>query len=419
MTLESLSLAGKTEVWRPIVPEFEPEISFYESQGGIARSIWQEKFQHLEEIVKGSSQVLFTGIGGGMASEDVTWATNGAKGVKYHGDGLQVPPYLDLKKTYGKDLRALFLVASTRTPDEMTGLVSVALEYRKQGVDNIFVVLGAFPHERQDHHFKDNGGNEINQAETLEAMILMMAGSKMFDGGLVLQPHSMQVTRIGLINGLPLLPIDASNLMLERSGVRKVVKPFVLGPDKGRRNVAMWLATKLNCPYGVCKKSRSRITDGLPEVEIPIKVLEYIKNNDCSPVIFDDEIREAGTAQALRRALAGWAKRFYMFAEKGFFADMNGKGITAAEALALPLEFEGQSYAYDEELIVVTDAVTPIKPIDPIAHKLQVLRLRQDVDYLTTYLQHNLVPNGNDLWLRDEKVMNTLLRLDLMVERYS
>ena len=97
---------------------------------------------------------------------------------------------------------------------------------------------------------------------------------------------------------------------------------------------------------------------------------------------------------------------------------MNGTNMTAAQALALPLEFNGQPFKYDEELIMVTDAVAPIRPVIEIANKLQVLRLRQDIQRLCGYLQSNFVPNGNRNWLRDEQAMGTLLRLDLMVERY-
>lgn len=404
--------------WVPEIPVYEPEVSFYESMGGIVRSMWQEKYRYLEGVIQQSSKVMFTDIGGGVSTEEVIWSADGAKGIKQHGDGLRIPPFVPLEKKFGFVPRALFLVASTRTPDEMLGLCSVAEEYRRQGVDYIFPVFTAFPHERQDHHFIDKQGEPIYQAETLQTMIRMIARSGLIDGGLVLQPHSMQVTRIGFTEGLTLLPIDASNYLLEMSGVRSVQNPFVIGPDKGRRNIAKWLATKLNCPYGVCKKSRARTTDCLPEVEIPKEVLQYIQEHDCSPVVFDDEIREAGTAQALRRALAGWAKRFYMYAVKGFFADMNGTNMTAAQALALPLEYQGEPFRYDKEFIMVTDAVAPIKPVNEIADKLRVMQIRGDIENLTQYLQNNFVPNGNENWLRDENEMRTLLRLDLMVERY-
>jgi len=39
------------DIWRPTVPDHSPEISLTESQGGVARRLWGEKFLQKAELI--------------------------------------------------------------------------------------------------------------------------------------------------------------------------------------------------------------------------------------------------------------------------------------------------------------------------------------------------------------------------------
>lgn len=399
------------------VPVYDPELSLTESQGGRARAIWARKFGEYKKLASESSEIIFTGIGGAVASD------NGSE-VSIHGDGSKIPSYVDLKEEYGKVPKVLFLVASPKEVDDINGLDGVAEEYKNQGVEKIIVMMTSLAHERQDHKFRGEDGEIIKQPITLRPVIRTMANSEFIDGGLLFGGHSMQAIEIAEEMDWPLLPMDTFDFMVEESGVRQIDNPMVFGLDKGRKNEALRLAAKLGCPFVVADKSRARVGDengdGEPTMWIHMKALVYALQNNCTAVSLDDEIREAGTTSVQRKYLAPWVDRLVIVALKGFFAKSQidtAAEKTAAERLAEEVPKMG---GFEKEELIISDAVEPLTVLGPVENKLTIVKMREQLDKTFKYLKENLVPNdanGNEDWLREQKD-GLLVRLDIAKEVY-
>ena len=222
-----------------------------------------------------------------------------------------------------------------------------------------------------------------------------MAGGGYIDGGLILQPHSLVSVEEARECGLPLLPIDAFDFLVERSGMRQVEKPFVIGPDKGRKDKNIRLARILGCDHASAKKTRDRTGTGRAEVDIPDWVIENIRANNLNPITIDDEIRTGSTMVGIAEGLGDLPLRIY--AVKGFFAgcavrDMQRENI---------------------QTITVTDAVSHHEDVGPIRHKLQVLSLKHELLAFIDHVRLNLVDPDNERWLRDLDPNECLLKLDM------
>lgn len=400
--------------WQPALIEYAPKISLTESQGGFARRLWGEKFRECGELIRTDSELLFTGIGGGVALE-----RGGISLPLKHGDGSQVPFYVNLEEKFGRVPRVLFMTASMMFSDHLVGLLSVAQECKDQGVEVVIPVLTACAHERQDHKWKDAVGKRILQPITVDTIVKMLLatpadqGGPLCDGALLVGSHSMRPMITAAKFDFPLLPIDPYNFMVEGADLRSRQNLVILSPDKGRKNDGMRLAHELNIPYGACEKVRARVTSGDATVELKDpKLLEYIREMGATVVYFDDEIREATTMAGGRVAVAGAARNLVIVAFKGIFGGLRGReDVTAADLLAksLPTPFE-------HEEIIISDAVQPVRSVEPIRNKLTVLPLGGEIRRLIEYLQQNPTPLDEG-WLREPAA--GLLELNLVKEEYE
>jgi len=401
------------ETWRPTIPDHNPEISLTESQGGVARGLWGEKFRERGELIRTDSELLFTGIGGGVALEG-----GGINLPLKHGDGTQVPFYINLEEKFDRVPRVLFMTASMMFSDHLVGLLSVAQECKDQGVEVIIPVLTACAHERQDHKWKDADGDRILQPITVDTIVKMLLatpadqGGPLCDGALMVGSHSMRPMITAAKFGFPILPIDPYNFMVGGAGLRLKEHLVVLSPDKGRRNDGVRLAHELNIPYGACEKARARTTSGDATVELKDpRLLEYIREMGATVVYFDDEIREATTMAGGRIAVAGAARNLVIVAFKGIFAQLRDRQETAAELLAKPLPAP-----FEHEEIIISDAVEPVWSVEPIKDKLKALFLGREIKKIIAYLQQNPIPLG-ERWLREPSA--GLLELNLVKEEYE
>ena len=401
------------ELWKPTIPDHDPEISLTESPGGVARRLWFERFLPKAELINNYSELLFTGIGGGAALE-----AGGANSPLRHGDGTQVPYYVDLEEKFGRVPKVLFLTASVMFADHLVGLLSIAQEYKNQGVATIISILTACSHERQDHKWRNADGSRILQPITVDTVTKMLAatpadkGGSLCDGALVLGLHSLRPVITAARLGFPLMPIDPYNFMVGGAGLRLKEHLVVLSPDKGRKNDGIRLAHELNVPYGACEKARAREINGDATVVLKdSKLLEYIRQMRSTVVYFDDEIREATTMVGGRVAVSGAAQNLIIVAFKGIFANLRGREETAAQLLAKPLK-----QPFDQEEIIVSDAVSPVRSIEPIKDKLTVLPLAGGIGKTVSYLQQNPIPL-NERWLREPAA--GLLELNLVREEYD
>jgi len=377
---------------------YEPVISLEESWGGRARKLWQTRF--VETVNPFNSALLYTGIGGAPLD-------NAKVGVRVYGDGSLIPKYFDLRTHLGCVPELLFLLASPFSTDSVVGLRGLARTYKEQGVQKIIPIMTSLAHERQDHQFFDSNGKPILEVTTLKDIVEILKDGGYIDGGIIIQPHSLRSVELALRVGFPLLPIDAFKLLVERAELRNIKNAFVIGPDKGRKDDARILASVLDCPMGSALKTRDRLNGGRPTVIIPDDVLQHIKEIQANVIIVDDEIREGGTIGGLANALDGFAESITVCAVKGIFA--HGEGESAIDHLIHPLI----------KRIVITDAVKPLTDTKPLRKKLQTIKLGPEIARLVAYLQQNLVPSNNEVWLRDRNKTNTPLRLDLSVEQIS
>jgi len=406
------SLLYEESEWSPESPEWNIKESLC-SPGGQAKLLWEQCFKECAEIPLGKSQIIFTGIGGAVANAD------GLGGVKRHGDHSEIPKYIDLEKTFKEVPELLFLVASSVTADNVLGLKSLARQYKNQGVRKIITVLTGLAHERQDKDFFDQG-EKILETDMLNDVLGVLAQEdiivrsdeksweRCIDGGLIIQPHSLESVKFALQRGFPLLPIDAFDFLVANSGITGYLqdtrdKVIIIGPDKGRGSVAKRFAALFKLPFASAKKVRARREGGYPTVTLPTKVLDYIRDNNCTVITFDDEVREGATIGELAKLLQVVAKAFKVYVIKPIFASNSEGTKTAIDHLLHSL--------IDE--IVITDAVQPLNDVIPISHKLKVVSLWQDIMNLLGYLQRNLVRPNDPNWLRDPAQTQTLLKLDL------
>lgn len=394
-----LAIKEAAPLWKPEVPVWHPEISLVESQGGWARRLWEERLAEFAEAASRNSRILFTGIGGGAASVE------GMPTVRKFQDGSEVPRYVDLKKEFGEVPELLFLVASPKTTDNVLGLRGLAREYKEQGVRVVVGVMTGLGHEREDHRFRDKWNGPIPQVTMLKDVIELLAGWGYIDGGVIVGPHSLRSVELASRKGFPLLPIDPFNFLIECSGFDEISpeRLLVMGPDKGRRREGVRMADWLQAPLASAVKERARLEDGYPTLFIPPRVLEYIRDNNCTVAVYDDEIREGGTVFELAEELTGCAQGLRVCAFKAILA---GKAVYR---LNHPLIKE----------VIITDAVQPLTDVEPIRHKLRIIPLQDEIVSLVRYLQRNLVRPGDPDWLRDSSETGTLLELDLRVERYE
>lgn len=427
---------GEVEVpWTAQVPEWKLDIS-PESAGAKARELWDEVMVGVADVPPNRIQVLFTGIGGALAS------TGGALGVRRHQDNLELPKYKraeELVEEFGEIPEVLFLVASPRTPDNIIGLRGVAREFKELGVKKVIAVLTALPHERQDHKFTNKEGEEIAEVTMLKEIVADLAGSdfietkkiiqileeiegvdeelaqkiirelrelRSIDAAIVVQPHSLRATEFGLRLGFPLLPIDPFLFLIKNSGFEQVPQNqrFVLGPDEGRRNLARRLAAYLKCAFASASKTRAKEEDGEPTIfGIPDAALNYIKEHDCVVLLIDDEIREGGTIGKIAIYLIAQAK---------------GIKIVVTKLIAAGDIIENLLPDMIKE-VIITDAFEPIANLARIKHKVRMISLREEINKLIGYLKNNLVSRGSPNWLAVPEEAGGDLVLDLTVEEYE
>ena len=232
-----------------------------ESPGGRARRLWEARFA---EFVGASSEIVFTGLGGAVAGDE---------GVRRFKDGALIPSYIDFEQDVPQ---VIFLVASALNSRHVVSLRGLSRTYKEKGVGAVIAVLTALDHERQDHRFPDEDGNPIPEVTLLKDSVEILADRSYIDGGLIVQPHSWRPVELGLRNDFPLLSIDAFDLLMENSGLKEIPNPFVMGPDKGRRDEARRLAEWLQCPVASADKTRARLKEGYPTLYIDKAILDYI-----------------------------------------------------------------------------------------------------------------------------------------------
>lgn len=383
--------------WKPVIPEWAPEISL-ESPGGKARRLWEGRFS---EFNTSRSEILFTGLGGGVAAIETS------PYIRRFKDGSEIPSYFDLEREFGQVPELLFLVASLKDSKNVIGLRGLARTYKEQGVKGVVVVLTSLDHERQDHQFYDEENQPILEATLLKDVIEILEDRGYIDGGLVIQPHSLRPVEIGLRSDFPLLPIDAFDFLMEAARLNEIDNPFVMGPDKGRKDEAKRMAVWLKCPVASASKKRARLLDGYPTLFIDQAVLDYIRKNQCNVIAADDEIREGGTLGELGKALDGVANSLTVCVVKPVFA--GDEEVTAVDHLNQDIITR----------VIVTDAVEPLIDVAPIRHKLEVISLQPEISQLVDHLRTNLT-RPNDLgWLTNPSQTGTLLKLDLSIERYE
>jgi len=379
-------------------PDYEPIVSLEGSLGGLARRLWENQFEGKESWFA-DSEMVYTGIGAAPIGNDTV-------PMKGYGDGSLIPTVVDLERQYGRIPKTLFLVASAPFSEHLLGLRGLARTYKERGVENIIAILTGFPHERQDHMFT-LAGHVMPHVTTLKDAIEILTDRGYVNAGFIHHPHSLRSTELAFREGFALLPLDGFKFLAHEARLHEIPNVFVMGPDKGRKDEARILASVLRAPMGSATKVRNRVGNGMPTIEIPQPVLEYIQANKSNVVMMDDEIREAGTTRKIAEALMGYANSLTVCAVKGFFANVTDSSSTAVDNLAHPLISR----------IIVTDGIRPLNDVTPLESKLEVLRLDRDIRRIVSYLQKNPTDPQNPNWLRDSEVMGTLWRLDLSVEQ--
>ncbi len=411
-----------TEKFRPLNVEWEQRTG-PESFGWEARMNWMNVFEGKERWFQNAA-IINTGIGGGVSMS----GESRVRPQKEHGDGQRVPWNIEsLSETFGRVPETLFLIASTFDSRDTTSLLAIAGEYKRTDeVRQVIPILTAFPHERQDHAFTDENGRRIPQPTTLRAEVQMMAGARrsdgirLIDGVLMVGGHSLQIIRHANKLNFPILPIDPHDYMLDQVRLESLVNPIVLGPDKGRTQIGQRMAwtiskkTGKDCYFEACRKDRDRLNSGNARVvlEDP-RVLDYIARNQCTVLVVDDEIREGTTSAGIRRLVSGSAGEFVFVANKCINADCDSLGMTAAELLSVPLEVPFQR----GERVIVSDAVEPLNPMDPLASRLEVVSLQPELVKLAEYLMERPLPDS-ERWLMPIETGNPLF-LDLSLEGYQ
>lgn len=376
-----------------------------ESWGMKARRLWEETFSEFEHIDSKHVQFLNTGIGGAPISDEMG-------SVRIFPDTSRIPEFKDLKKEFNvKECpEVLFLIASPLLADDVISLKTVALHYKEQGVKKIIAVMTSLAHERQDHMFYDSARNPITEGTTLKSIISTITAEdyiqrpnedpvieRVIDGGIIVQPHSLRPIEIAHRIKFPLLPIDPFDYIVDQAELEDIEKGYTLEPDEGRRRQGKKLAELKGWPIGSGDKTRDRLKEGKPTVVIPTEVLKMISEEGYTAVVFDDEVRQAGTSKDIARQV----RKLVLIIVKLICSEH------AVSNLADPSIIK----------IVTTDAVKPQNVISPIWHKVKPVYLMPGLVKMIDYLKRNLVSPNDENWL-DPSQTGTLLRLDMSIETY-
>lgn len=408
MVAERIKAVRLEPQWSPEVPVYENTVS-KESPSWRACQLWKEKLGEYAELARDDFAVVYTGIGGAVAGRV------GHNGVKDFGDGSVVYPKPELPKNKdGKVPGVVFLVASAVRSEELTNLITLADEYKEEGVQIVIFVLTGFPHERQDHEFK-SGDQGINQLTTLKGVVDILAGVQkigLVDGVVAVGNHSQRAGELASRRDLPLLLIDTFEFMVQSAELDEIERPIVLGPDKGRYDIAARLAARLQCPVANVEKVRDRLNAGDPNVTLSPKVLDFIKVMNRTVVVLDDECREAGTAAAIRELVNGYAERLVMVFLKAFLAPCSNHTETAITRLGKTLNPD-----FVSERIFFANAVDPILDPCPISGKTTWLDMGPELEKMIGYLAKNLdKPAGPN---EDGIYPESLFSVDLHRETYD
>lgn len=408
------------EQWQPKFFDHFEHISQTESWGARARQRWGEKLAWLERAVDENSCLFDSGIGMGISGiKDETGK------VIIHKDGSNLPDLGKIMENHGLSVlpAVVFIVASTLTAEHVNAVSGLAREMKENGVQAVIPILTSLAHERQDHKFIDIGrGQKMEQVTTLKDVVESL--SRYCDGALWLHPHSHRGVEFGLRFDFPILPIDGLKLLLTKSGYQNIHNLIELGPDAGRQDAARVAADFFNCPLLSVDKVRDRFNMGKPEIIWPLGSREWIRDNNCTVVITDDEIRDAGTTDAIADGLNGYADDVRIVAVKAVMSDEVRSRIMIKDGQLIQVQPENDWVASSAvqklnkpwiKEILITDAVQPVADLSPIADKIRIVSLRPEIDALVRYLQQHLIPSGQE-WLRNTQETGTLLSLDLTVE---
>lgn len=382
MVITKYKNLGNDLEWNGEVPVYDSSVS-HRSAGWKACQLWKRQLGQYKSLARKSNLLVYTGIGVAVAGQVR------ANGVLKFGDGSVVYPEIELSKFKEKKVpRVVFLVVSAIGSDEIVNLLTLAEEFKEQGVKIIIPVFTSFAHERQDHKFKGKSGNTINQLTTLKGVVSALSGARklgIIHGAIAIGNHSQRACELALRWNFPLLLVDTFDFMVSGARLDKTVNPFVIGPDKGRYNISERLAARLNCPYVASFKTRAREKFGDPTVVIEQRALEYIKKEKCHVVVIDDEVREAGTVAAIRKKVNGYAKYFTFAALKTIMAPSASGKKTAIDRLKRKLKpgFVSEQYFF-------ANAVQPLLDTAPIEKKIKWLNMKPQLEAIFDYLANNL-----------------------------
>lgn len=412
------------EKWQPEgCFDYQPEVSLTESWGGAARRVWGEKLGGLSELVRVNSFLLETEIGMGLPGFQ-----DPAGRVITHKDGSCLPNLGKLMEVNGLSrLPAVaFIAASTINAEQVSAVSGLAREMKENGVKAVIPILTSLAHERQDHKFTDKTtGQKMNQVTTLKDVVENL--SRYCDGAIWLHPHSHRGVEFGLRLGFPILPIDGLGLLLHKSGYQTIDNLVELGPDAGRQDAARIAAAFFNCPLLSVNKDRDRLNMGKPTIIWSEGSREWIRERGCTVVITDDEIRDAGTMEAITEGLRGFTEDVRIIAVKAIMGEEVKPRmiIKGGQLIKFYPENEWVASSAVEKLnkpwikeILITDAVQPLADLGPIADKIRIISLKPELEVMTVYLKNNWVPLSEN-WLRDPSQTGTLLSLDLSIETVS
>jgi hypothetical protein len=372
---------------------YEQNISHEWSYGAMARRLWEKKFKECADDAH-DAKILLTGIGRRPEKDKLT----------VFPDGAIVAQHIDLKEMYGRVPKMLFLYASPTSAEGIVNLVSLAKEYKDQGVQRIICGLTSLAHERQDRIFVGKDGKSRRQVITLDTIIEMMSGH--IDGVLLVGGHSKSSVRIGCKYKLPIIPIDPFEYMVHQAPIDRNCVGLVLRPDFGRESEGSRLAAYLGWPEASAEKHRDQEHDGETIITIPPEVLAYIKEQKCVVWMYDDEARTGDTTNKIAIALDGYAVALNLIIFKLICTESkDDKRFDGVANLSHHLIWQ----------IIVSDAVTPMSDIEPIQGKMIIGHTEPEVMKLFLYLQHNFVRVGDPNWLMDSQKMGTQLHLDYQV----
>ncbi len=416
-------IVREQQEWQPALFEYTPEISLTESWGCKARELWGEKLGWLAELAHSHSALFFTDIGMGTAGIELPGAS-----VIVHKDGSTLPNLDKIMEKNQVDLipKLAFIVASTLNGEHINAVAGLAREMKENGAKGVIAVLTSLAHERQDHKFIEKGfGQVINQVTSLKDTVETLA--RHCDGALVMQPHSMRGIEFGIRHYFPMLPIDCLEFVVKKSGYDQIGNIIELGPDKGRQDEARRIANILDCPLLTLTKERDSLHGGKPKIIWPEGSRERIRDDGFTVLITDDEIRDAGTTEAIVDDLEGYTNDVRIITIKAIMSDEIKPRMVIRDGRLVqvkPRDKWAASSAVAKlnkswiKEILITDAVQPIADLAPIADKIRIISLESEIEALVGYLRQNWIPLSQS-WLRDPNQTGTLLSLDLAVEKHK